>query len=54
MAKAKEVAKKLVVKKTTKEEVPELVHVACTNCEDSGMSCSVCKNGRDDIATDVV
>lgn len=38
--------KKVVVKKTTAEEVPSTI---CPNCEDSGLSCGVCKVGRDDV-----
>ena len=54
MAKAKEAAKKIVVKKTAPKPVVEEVSNVCFNCEDSGMSCAVCKKGRDDVATDVV
>lgn len=50
----KALAKKVAVKKAELKEVVEGVSTVCPNCEDSGMSCSVCKQGRDDDATFVV
>lgn len=54
MAQGKAAAKKIVVKKTAPQPGTEEVPTVCFNCEDSGMSCAVCKKGRDDVATDVV
>lgn len=45
MGTKKTVSKKVVTKKDTKS-------VSCTNCEDSGLECSVCGAGKE--ITDIV
>ena len=37
-----------------KEVVTEEVAVVCSNCEDSGLTCIVCKNGKDQTDETVV
>lgn len=52
--KVKAVTAKVTVKKTVAPKVEKKKSDVCPNCENSGLSCSVCKAGRDDVATDVV
>jgi len=50
MNKIEKAIKKLTAKKVAVKEVEEKTEgVVCPNCENSGLSCYVCKLGRDDV-----
>jgi hypothetical protein len=45
---AAKVVKKRAPRKVVQTQVDEVfVNDVCSNCDNSGMTCSVCKNGRD-------